>query len=254
MGLAAIEEKRTMYEISQKNDHATLDILRSLEQMEESVTNKKLEQSTIEELNIDWKKHRRLEKKQKEKAKDKNKNKKQSSNGRQINLRKSGKGKDKEKNKAKGRGRGRRRGRGRKAKLKPFVVSDNDIDFDLDDESEDAFAHLRNDNSAKQAVKEETDDKIENIAIPPTVQVPVVASNANMESIAQNDNAEVKIKTDDREIDMDLQESIQVLPTHIVDEENKDNDDKNNDDEPSNETDALLARLDCFADFLSKGN
>merc|ERR1712154_584136 len=90
-----MEQKRTMYEISAQNTRETLDILRSLDRMEEDVTNKKLEKSTIEQLDINWKNHRRQQKliekrkenkknkkdKKDEKDKDKNKDKQNDDKG-----------------------------------------------------------------------------------------------------------------------------------------------------------------------------
>ena len=57
--LKELEEKQKMLEIAEKNNRETMDILRSFDQFEEHLTNKKLEQSTIEQLNINWKTHRR---------------------------------------------------------------------------------------------------------------------------------------------------------------------------------------------------
>ena len=84
--LKELEEKQKMLEIAEKNNRETMDILRSFDQFEEHLTNKKLEQSTIEQLNINWKTHRRqqqqierrkkyIKRKHKKKDKDKDKHK-----------------------------------------------------------------------------------------------------------------------------------------------------------------------------------
>merc|ERR1712228_746501 len=124
------------------------DILRSLDQMEESVTNKKLEKSTIEQLNINWKKHRRTQEKKKKGPKDK----------------KRGRGRPRGSGRGKGRGRGRGRGRKPqppKSRQKNVVnddSSEDEVDFGAADDG--VFAHLNKNQKKKKKKnsKEEADD------------------------------------------------------------------------------------------------
>eukprot|EP01083_Nonionella_stella_P154177 496461_1 len=111
--LERLEHKRQMLQVSQQNNRDTLDIIRGLEAMQESVTGKKLKTSTIEQLDINWKKHR----------KQTHTDRKRSSRNK----------------KGRGRNRNRRKGKGKKVP-KDDISSDDDEDIDFDDDG--AFSHL----------------------------------------------------------------------------------------------------------------
>jgi len=57
--MEALEQSKKLLAITAENQRETFDILRNLDNLEEIVTNKKLESSTIEQLNIDWKERRK---------------------------------------------------------------------------------------------------------------------------------------------------------------------------------------------------
>ena len=251
--LKAIEEKRTMYEISERNNSKTLDILRSLDQMEESVTNKKLEKSTIEQLNINWKKHRRLQQ-----QKDKKKNPKDAK--KRARGRPRGRGR--------GRGSGRGRGQGRKPQPPPTeksVVEDDDsslseeIDFGSVDDG--AFDHLnanqnQNKTEKKSNPKEEADADDNESTVSLIDLAPKAVEAKEIVADTKEDDIDIQMK-----VDMEELQTMENTTTLDVDADIMNNDEagsninendleENADEPPANDTDQLLAKLDGFSAFL----
>merc|ERR1712228_445636 len=273
--LEAMEAKRRMYAITEINNSKTLDILRSLDQMEESVTNKKLEKSTIEQLNINWKKHRRTQEKKKKGPKDK----------------KRGRGRPRGSGRGKGRGRGRGRGRKPqppKSRQKNVVNDDSSEDeVDFGGANDGVFAHLNKNQKKKKKKnsKEEADDDDDESTVslidvaPKRAEVAIIDDTDSDNDIQMkiDINEELNINTNISNI-FDVQSMVEspVLDVDIM--ENDNNSNMNNDDDDDNdnsntnnnnnnnnddidnneqtnemtETDILLAKLEGYSDFLLK--
>ena len=136
-----MEERREMYEVQAQNDRETLDLLRSLEHLEEGITGQKVKTSKIEDLDFNWKKHRKQrnveDKKEKKSKKKKTKTSKKSKTSKDSKTTKDSteskdENKDTESTKTKGR---RRRRRGRRKQQEVVQKSDTSSD---DNEIEDA--------------------------------------------------------------------------------------------------------------------